>query len=350
MSRTTSLPERPRTPAAVAIPARREKLIAELDRRMPAHTRLALVVFRDADGLDPLLDADDDARARVAGALLAAAHRHGASLHRLEASAHAFVSAHRGGAESPTASARAAVSEVSEAVAATMVHGDALLPADAITGEHALLVAVERLRARCRLTRGSAERQVRDALLQLLSECRAGGSAVEVRRAAADAVAVGRRLGMDIAELDVLVRAAELQDLGKLAIPDRILDKTAPLTPDEWESIHRHPLVGERILSAAPALEPVARLVRSCSERYDGSGYPDGLRGDEIPLGSRVIAVCVAFDAMTSPRPYRPAMPIGEAFGELFRGSGGQFDPMVVAAFCATTGTSAPAWQPEAPT
>jgi HD-GYP domain-containing protein (c-di-GMP phosphodiesterase class II) len=107
------------------------------------------------------------------------------------------------------------------------------------------------------------------------------------------------------------------------------------LDPDEWALIRRHPIVGERILAAAPALAPVARLVRSSYERFDGTGYPDGIRGEAIPLGSRVIAVCVAYDAMTSPRPYREALPAATAFEELCRCAGRQFDPMVVAAFCA---------------
>jgi HD-GYP domain-containing protein (c-di-GMP phosphodiesterase class II) len=98
--------------------------------------------------------------------------------------------------------------------------------------------------------------------------------------------------------------------------------------------MRRHPLIGERILLAAPALRPVARLVRSSHERWDGGGYPDGLRADEIPLGARVVAVCDAFDAMTTERPYRQPIAEDEAIAELHRCAGTQFDPMVVAAFC----------------
>ena len=105
--------------------------------------------------------------------------------------------------------------------------------------------------------------------------------------------------------LDEVARAAELHDVGKIAVPDAILDKPGPLDPVEWSFMRRHPLIGERILLAAPALRPVARLVRSSHERWDGSGYPDGLTGDEIPLGARVVAVCDAFDAMTT----RPSLP-----------------------------------------
>ncbi len=97
--------------------------------------------------------------------------------------------------------------------------------------------------------------------------------------------------------------------------------------------MRRHTLIGERILSAAPALAPVGRLVRSSHERIDGTGYPDGLEGDAIPLGARVVAVCDAYEAMTADRPYRKAMSSAEAVAELQRWAGTQFDPEVVDAF-----------------
>ena len=128
-------------------------------------------------------------------------------------------------------------------------------------------------------------------------------------------------------------QAAELHDVGKVAIPDAILDKTGPLTENEWTFIRRHTLIGERIIGAAPALGRIATLVRSTHENIDGSGYPDGLSGPDIPLGSRIISVCDAFHAMTTERPYRPAVSQEEALDELSRCAGRQFDPMVVAAF-----------------
>jgi two-component system, cell cycle response regulator len=134
--------------------------------------------------------------------------------------------------------------------------------------------------------------------------------------------------------LDEVVRAAELHDLGKMAIPDEILQKPGPLDQEEWAFVRRHPLVGERILSVAPALLPVARIVRGTHEHWDGSGYPDGVAGEQIPLGARIIAVCEAFAAMTSPRPYRPARSVDAALEELRACAGSQFDPAVVAAFC----------------
>jgi two-component system cell cycle response regulator len=150
---------------------------------------------------------------------------------------------------------------------------------------------------------------------------------------AAMAEAVARRLGLDDEQVDQVRNAAELHDVGKVAIPDAILDKPAALNGDEWAFIERHTLIGERIVAAAPALRSVAALVRSSHERWDGRGYPDRLARDEIPLGARIVAVCDAFDAMVSDRPYRAGMAPALALDELARCAGSQFDPAVVAAF-----------------
>ena len=101
------------------------------------------------------------------------------------------------------------------------------------------------------------------------------------------------------------MRAAELHDVGKVGIPDAILDKRGRLDESEWEFMRQHTILGERILNAAPALRPVARLVRATHERWDGGGYPDGLAGEQIPLGARIIAVCDAYEAMIADRAYR---------------------------------------------
>jgi two-component system, cell cycle response regulator len=144
--------------------------------------------------------------------------------------------------------------------------------------------------------------------------------------------AVGERLSLPDADLQELVLAAELHDVGKLAIPDSILSKPGPLTEEESTFAHRHTVIGERILSAAPALARVARTVRSTHERPDGRGYPDGLKGDQIPLLSRIVAVCNAFHAMTEEGPDRPALSVDDACAELQRCSGTQFDGAVVEA------------------
>jgi HD-GYP domain-containing protein (c-di-GMP phosphodiesterase class II) len=141
---------------------------------------------------------------------------------------------------------------------------------------------------------------------------------------------VGRRLSLGAEQLDELRRAAELHDIGKVGIPDAILEKPGPLTLAEWEFVRQHAVLGERILGAAPAMRPIAAIVRSTHERWDGTGYPDGLAGDEIPLASRIVCACDAWEAMTSGRTYREPTDADRARDELRRESGRQFDPAVV--------------------
>ena len=143
---------------------------------------------------------------------------------------------------------------------------------------------------------------------------------------------VALRAGMTEDRLGPVVQAAALHDIGKAAIPDAILNKPGPLDEEEWAFLHRHTLIGERIMLAAPALAAAAQLVRSSHEHWDGRGYPDGLAGEEIPLGARIIAACDAFEAMTSDRAYRRAMSPEVALDELRRCAGTQFDPNVIAA------------------
>jgi HD-GYP domain-containing protein (c-di-GMP phosphodiesterase class II) len=149
-------------------------------------------------------------------------------------------------------------------------------------------------------------------------------------------VAIGIGLGGE--QLEILTRAAECHDIGKVAIPDEVLRKQGPLTEDEWKVMREHTVIGERILAAAPSMVPVARIVRSCHERWDGSGYPDGLAGPQIPLASRLIFICDSFDAMVAERPYRGALSTDRALAELRRNSGTQFDPDLVDAVCETVG------------
>ena len=150
---------------------------------------------------------------------------------------------------------------------------------------------------------------------------------------AAMAKAVGRRLGLADAELRELHFAAVLHDIGKIGIPGSILNKPGKLTEDEFAVMAEHTVIGERILSSIEYLQPIARIVRSAHERWDGGGYPDRLAGDEIPLPSRIVLACDAFDAMTTDRPYRKAMPDDNALEELRANAGKQFDPAVVEAF-----------------
>jgi len=141
------------------------------------------------------------------------------------------------------------------------------------------------------------------------------------------------RLELPPIESQLVGLAAELHDVGKEAVPDEVLSKPGPLDEDEMAFIRQHTIIGQRILGVSPALNYVAQLVRSSHESIDGTGYPDGLSGDQIPLGSRVVAVCDAFDAMVSERPYREAMTVQDAIAELKRCAGTQFDAQVVEAF-----------------
>jgi putative nucleotidyltransferase with HDIG domain len=152
------------------------------------------------------------------------------------------------------------------------------------------------------------------------------------RAVVANARRVGRRLGLSDEELQTLRLGAIFHDVGKIAVPEAILNKRGPLTASERAEIEGHTVVGERILSSVEFLRDVLPLVRHEHERWDGGGYPDGLAGEQIPLGARIILVCDAFDAMVSDRPYRPALSPGAAREELVRGAGSQFDERVVAA------------------
>jgi putative nucleotidyltransferase with HDIG domain len=146
------------------------------------------------------------------------------------------------------------------------------------------------------------------------------------------AVEVGREFGLDDEALRDLRYGAIFHDIGKIAIPDAVLNKPGPLTEGEWEIIKRHPIVGEKILAPVPFLEQVRRIVRHDHERWDGKGYPDGLRGRQIPIGARIVLVVDAFHSMTSDRPYRQAMSEESARLELRANAGTQFDPDVVEA------------------
>ena len=237
------------------------------------------------------------------------------------------------------AACRAALSERGSGFAVTASCGVVVLPEDADSVGGALNLADERMYADKSASGHAARAHVQSVtmqqqvLLQLLNE-RQPDLHRHVRDVGELATAIGRTYELDSEQLDELRRAAELHDLGKLAIPDRILDKPGPLSEAEWRLMRQHTLIGERILNAAPALRPVARLVRSSHERWDGAGYPDRLAGRAIPLGSRIIAVCDAFDAITSERAYAAARSSDEAVAELRRSAGSQLDPEVVERLC----------------
>jgi diguanylate cyclase (GGDEF)-like protein len=227
--------------------------------------------------------------------------------------------------------AAAALCESGETFAITCSYGSARIPMEAATAEHALHLADQRMYAQ-KVDTLSASRQSADVLLQVISE-RSDRLDEHAGSVGALAGRLAGRLGLTDAEQARIQLAARLHDIGKTAIPDSLLDKRGPLSEEEWVFMRRHTLIGERIVRAAPSLAATGDLIRSSHERVDGSGYPDQLRGDEIPIGSRIIAVCDAYDAMTSTRAYRAAMTSVDALDELERQAGAQFDPEVAHAF-----------------
>jgi ribonuclease P protein subunit RPR2 len=146
---------------------------------------------------------------------------------------------------------------------------------------------------------------------------------------------VGRELGLDAGDLADLHDGAVFHDIGKIAVPDAILNKTERLTETEMAVVREHPVVGEQILADVPFLSAARRIVRHHHEWWDGRGYPDGLRGEAIPLADRIVLVVDAYHAMRSDRPYRRALAPEVARSELKRGAGTQFDPRVVDALLA---------------
>ncbi|MDX6676873.1 MAG: hypothetical protein QOE31_925, partial [Solirubrobacteraceae bacterium] len=198
-------------------------------------------------------------------------------------------------------------------------------------GSDALRAADQRMYVRKRGGRPSAGRQSADVLQQALAETDAE---LDVHLAAvADlAYASAMQLGIPQEDAEAARQTALLHDVGKVAIPDAILNKPGPLNAAEWAFMKRHTIIGERIISAAPALAVVAKLVRSTHERYDGRGYPDALAGEDIPLIARIVSVCDSYDAMLTKRAYREAHTRSWAFAELRRCAGTQFDPAVVEA------------------
>jgi diguanylate cyclase (GGDEF)-like protein len=223
--------------------------------------------------------------------------------------------------------------ESGEGFDVTSAYGAAVIPDDAKTVSAALSLADQRLYAHKELLAEIRRGTAHEPLLRTLAE-----REPELRAHVADvsslAGRVGQQLGLAPDELEELRLAAELHDVGKLAIPDAVLQKSGPLDPTEWGFIHSHTLIGQRILSAAPALRHVGAIVRSTHENWDGTGYPDGLAGEEIPLQARIIGVCDAYSAITSDRPYRDARTPAEAVAELRRCAGRQFDSQVVELLC----------------
>jgi diguanylate cyclase (GGDEF)-like protein len=331
----TGLPTREqldRDLATVLAPGESERwvlVVVELD---------GLPIYNDSHGHaagDGLLRGFARALADVAGGLASTAYR-------IEGSGFAVLAPT---ASSPAGAIVTAVTAVTpqddEEQLIETSHGDVCVPEEASDPRVALEIASQRRRARKQRQRRSVRGQLRQVLLEVVAARRP-----ELRNQAPDLahwiIAVSHQLKLP-QQVDDIVLAGELRDIGLLTVPEATLGKGADLSDSEREMVRRHPLAGERVLHAAPALAGAAALVRSANERFDGSGYPDGLAGDAIPLGSRLIAVCVAFAALASAA-RRPVMSAEEALSELGRRGGTEFDPEVVHALAtaiaeATNGT-----------
>jgi two-component system cell cycle response regulator len=232
------------------------------------------------------------------------------------------------------AATEVALSEVGEGFAVTTALGCAFLPDEASDPARAMQIADQRLYA-CKHHSLIDRGQPHGVLLQALYEREptlrqhAGG-------VAALSLELGRRLRLNDTALEEIELAAQLHDIGKLAVPEAILHKSEPLSEQELQYLRRHTIIGERILSAAPALSRVGAIVRSTHEAFDGSGYPDGLAGADIPLAARIVAVCDTYSAITSDRTYQAHRTHDDALIELRAVAGSQLDPELVELFCAT--------------
>jgi diguanylate cyclase (GGDEF)-like protein len=318
----------------------RRALVQGLDNALadagPDH-HIALVLF-DLDGFKQYNDtfghpAGDKLLARL-GACLAIAIGDRGGAFRMGGDEFCVLAKVEAGEAEPLARLCAdALSESGQSFAIGCSWGLTLIPDEASAAEEALRLADQRMYEQKAARDTSTSRQTTDVLVKVLSERDLGmpghlsGVAHLARLTAID-------LGLSETEVRRIQLAAELHDVGKAAIPEAILAKPSKLDAEEWRFMRRHTLIGERILRAAPALAYTADLVRSSHEWLDGNGYPDGLSGDQIPLGARIIAVCDAFDAMTSRRPYRDALPVEVAVAELRRCAGTQFDGEIVEVVC----------------
>jgi diguanylate cyclase (GGDEF)-like protein len=316
----------------------RRKFLADLERRVrsaSAEAPVALTMF-DLNGFKNYNDsyghlAGDALLLRLGAALRDAVAPFGGRAYRPGGDEFCVIAdaAHRHAIEE---AACRALSEQGEGFTVSTAFGSVVIPQDTGDVAEAMRKADQAMYEQKHSGRATAGRQSSDVLMRALAERHP--ELGDHHNGVAELVEeVGRRLGIEGDELLHLRTAASLHDIGKVAIPDEIITKPGPLTPEEYDFIRRHTLIGERILSAAPALHAAARLVRSSHEAWDGTGYPDALANVEIPLGSRIIALCDSFDAMISDRPYAPARTIDEALAELRRCAGMQFDPAIVPIF-----------------
>jgi len=316
----------------------RRKLLADLERWV-RHARAddpVVVILFDLNGFKNYNDtfghqAGDALLTRLGAALAEAVAPYGGLAYRPGGDEFCVIAYAAKQASVEQAACRA-LSESGDGFSVSAAFGSAVIPGDAVDPSEAMRKADEAMYAQKHSGRATAGRQSSDVLVRALAERHPGLG--DHQDGVAELVAdVARRAGIEGEALAQVCHAAALHDVGKVAIPDAIINKPGPLDDEEWAFMRRHTIIGERIIGAAPALSGAARLVRASHEAFDGSGYPDALAGDDIPLGARIIAICDAFDAMISDRPYCLRKTTDEALAELSRCAGSQFDPAVVRLF-----------------
>jgi diguanylate cyclase (GGDEF)-like protein len=332
----------------------RRQLMSDLERAIAAGEPVALAIF-DLDGFKEYNDrfghpAGDSLLARLTGRLQTAVDRAAGAAYRLGGDEFCVLSApiEPGDLVAAMDEWTMCFAEHGEGFSITASSGAAMIPAEAAEPSEALRLCDRRMYSVKHTRRATAAAQSKDVLLAALAECHEelGG---HVGAVAVTAEEVGAELGLTGVWLQELGYAAELHDIGKVAVPESIINKPGPLDDPEWEFIRRHTMIGERILGAAPATASVGKIVRATHERWDGDGYPDRLAGEQIPLEARIIAVCDAYDAMVSRRPYRRPASHADAIAELGRCAGSQFDPWVVDVFARLYAAAPPVIDGDAP-
>jgi diguanylate cyclase (GGDEF)-like protein len=309
-----------------------DELDAAIERHIPKAHELLVAIF-DLDGFKQYNDtyghaAGDALLARLGLRLSTAVGRCGTTYRMGGDEFCMLASCTADAAEGLLDRALLALSDRGEGWEINCSHGGVWVPSEAASAAEALQIADVRMYAN-KATRSSTGRQITDVLLQVLTE-QDQGMNTHGDHVAELSAELSEALHQPDHEVQRIRLAAMLHDIGKTAIPESLLNKPGPLNSEDWEFMRRHTLIGERIVLAAPALASTAPLIRSSHEHLDGSGYPDGLSGEQIPAGSRIIAVCDAYDAMTSARSYRGAGTVEAALEELQRCAGSQFDPDIV--------------------
>ncbi|HJS96809.1 MAG TPA: HD domain-containing phosphohydrolase [Solirubrobacteraceae bacterium] len=311
--------------------ATHDRLLGDLSRELESGSEVTLYLF----ALDGFKDYNDAYGDQCGDALLGwlgrklrdAVGSYG-SAYRMRGGSFALLAV---GSERFTnalcAAAASALNETGDGFQISCDVGSATLPVEAAIPREGLELAARRA------AKAAGERHVR-------SGRRAPADAIEALRlvrsrqdVATLAVAIARRLGVPETHIEHVENAMHLCDVGNVAVPRAVLSYPGKITGPEWQFIHLHTLVGARLIAGPLGMEAVAGLVRHSHERWDGAGYPDGLSGEAIPLGSRIVFVCSAFHDMTSERPHNPALEPADAVAQLERGAGSQFDPAVVEAF-----------------